>query len=169
MEGIKSWWQANGQALICWLTTGTGATIISFILFKMLPTAVSKKVNGFNYDELGDKVAEKVKGNKFELHLKPLVKSELMAISETINKDSHEHIDKVEQELYCIHEELKLFATWFEDGVSLSEEKKEAFKEASKKTDELFAKGYIEEAVELEYEVEPVKEVKANKKAQVER
>ena len=168
MEGLKTWWQTNGQAVIGWFTTGAGATIISFLLFKILPTAVSKKVNGFNYEELGEKVAEKVKGNKFELHLRPLVKSELVALGEELNKDNHKHLEKVEKELFAIKGMLSAFASWFEDGVAINDEKKEAFYEASKKANEIFNDLYVEESVELEFETEE-KEIKPSKKAQVER
>lgn len=148
------------------VTVGAVLIAIATILFKGFANKLIAKVNiGKVEDKAVEKGVEKIKEISFKQSIEPLAKSELEKITEQANeyiKDSLEQAHKDNQKMLLI---LKKFASFFDNSIAITEEKKQELKELIDEAleDKINAQDIVIEELVKE---EPIVENKKSKKVE---
>ena len=166
------------------LPIGGGLTVGAIIVAIALPIlkgSVTKIVSRLNVEEIEKKAVERgieqVKKVSFTQNIEPLVKSELVKITETIGNELETQLDKVHDDYLSILCILEKLSAYFDNSIAITDEKKQELKAEIEKaksaivSEETFS--VVEEPKEtvsaVPDTVQPAKEEKKKKSAGVER
>ena len=166
------------------LPIGGGLTVGAIIVAIALPIlkgSVTKIVSRLNVEEIEKKAVERgveqVKNISFTQNIQPLVKSELVKVTEAVTTELQSNIEKVHNDYISILAIMEKLSAYFDNSIAITDEAKKALKAEIEKAknaivgEETFS--VVEEPKETVSAVpntaQPAKEEKKKKSAGVER
>ena len=166
------------------LPVGGGVTIGAIIVAIALPIlkgSATKIVSRLNIEEIEKKAVERgveqVKNISFTQNIQPLVKSELVKVTEAVTAELQSNIEKVHNDYISILAIMEKLSAYFDNSIAITDEAKKALKDEIEKAKTAIVTPDIVKVVDEPKEtvsavpdpVQPAKEEKKKKSAGVER
>lgn len=122
------------------LPIGGGLTVGAIIVAIALPIlkgSVTKVVSRLNIEEIEKKAVargvEQVKNISFTQNIQPLVKSELVKVTEAVTNELQYNIDKLHDDYISILAILEKLSAYFDNSIAITDEAKKALREEIEK------------------------------------
>ena len=166
------------------LPIGGGLTVGAIIVAIALPIlkgSVMKIVSRLNVEEIEKKAVERgveqVKNSSFTQNIQPIVKSELVKVTEAVTAELQSNIEKVHNDYISILAILEKLSAYFDNSIAITDEAKKALKDEIEKAKNAIVTPDIVKVVDEPQEtvyavpaaVQPAKEEKKKKSAGVDR
>ena len=166
------------------LPVGGGLTVGAIIVAIALPIlkgSATKIVSRLNVEEIEKKAVERgveqVKNISFTQNIQPLVKSELVKVTEAVTAELQSNIEKVHNDYISILAIMEKLSAYFDNSIAITDEAKKALKDEIEKAKNAIVTPDIIKVEEEHKEtvsavpaaVQPAKEEKKKKSAGVER
>ena len=166
------------------LPIGGGVTIGAIIVAIALPIlkgSATKIVSRLNIEEIEKKAVERgveqVKNISFTQNIQPLVKSELVKVTEAVTAELQSNIEKVHNDYISILAIMEKLSAYFDNSIAITDEAKKALKDEIEKAKNAIVTpdtGKVEEEHKetvsaVPAAAQPAKEEKKKKSAGVER
>ena len=166
------------------LPIGGGLTVGAIIVAIALPIlkgSVTKIVSRLNVEEIEKKAVERgveqVKNISFTQNIQPIVKSELVKVTEAVTAELQSNIEKVHNDYISILAIMEKLSAYFDNSIAITDEAKKALKDEIEKAKNAIVTPDIikveeehkETASAVPTPVQPAKEEKKKKSAGVER
>ena len=166
------------------LPIGGGLTVGAIIVAIALPIlkgSVTKIISRLNVEEIEKKAVERgveqVKNISFTQNIQPLVKSELVKVTEAVTAGLQSNIEKVHNDYISILAIMEKLSAYFDNSIAITDEAKKALKDEIEKAKNAIVTPDIIKVVDDTKEtvsavpaaVQPAKEEKKKKSAGVER
>lgn len=166
------------------LPIGGGLTVGAIIVAIALPIlkgSVTKIISRLNVEEIEKKAVERgveqVKNISFTQNIQPLVKSELVKVTEAVTAELKSNIEKVHNDYISILAIMEKLSAYFDNSIAITDEAKKALKDEIEKAKNAIVTPDIINVVDEPKEtvsavpapVQPAKEEKKKKSAGVER
>ena len=166
------------------LPIGGGVTIGAIIVAIALPIlkgSVTKIISRLNVEEIEKKAVERgveqVKNISFTQNIQPLVKSELVKVTEAVTAELQSNIEKVHNDYISILAIIEKLSAYFDNSIAITDEAKKALKAEIEKAKNAIVTPDTVKVVDEPKETvsavpaaaQPAKEEKKKKSAGVER
>ena len=166
------------------LPIGGGLTVGAIIVAIALPIlkgSATKIVSRLNIEEIEKKAVERgveqVKNISFTQNIQPIVKSELVKVTEAVTAELQSNIEKVHNDYISILAIMEKLSAYFDNSIAITDDAKKALKDEIEKAKNAIVTPDIIKVVDDTKEtvsavpaaVQPAKEEKKKKSAGVER